>query len=460
MVDADVAPSADANRRDSLLNKIFWTAGTFGASFILKLGSNVVLSRLLAPEIFGVMVIVNSMRVGLELLSDVGIEQNIVSHKDGLQHDYFNTAWTIQILRGALLSGLFLLASPWLASFYGVDVRVFQVISLAPFLNGCASTSIFVMVKNMEVRRRNMFELRAEFLNFAICVTLAIITPTVWALVFGALLSVAARSALSYFIDHPPHRLMLHRGRALEIWHFGKWIMISSLVVYVSTNFDRLYLGGIAPLYLLGIYGIARTISDLPTILARRLSYQVIFPALAAAGASGSASTIAELRSTRVKFVLLAAAALGGGSALADIAIQVLFDPRYHEAGWMLSLLLIGAMFSVLSTLNEAMLLGAGRPAFTSATNILRFVVLALALPAGYYLVGFPGAIAAIILSEAARYVFVGIGQYRIRQTFWLQDAMAVVAALAVAALVVSIRMALHLGTPWSLLHLSLPAGF
>lgn len=455
MIESEAGTSPVAKRRDTLLRKIVWTAGTFGASFALKLGSNVVLTRLLAPEIFGVMVIVNSLRLGLELLSDVGIEQNIVSHKDGLKHEYFNTAWTVQILRGALLSCLFLLISPLLAKWYAVDVRIFQVIALAPFLTGCASTSIFVLVKNMQVRERNMFELRAEFLNFAICVALALITPTVWALVLGALLSITLRSALSYRIPRPAHRLMLDRGRVTEIWHFGKWIIVSSLVMYVSTNFDRLYLGRISPLHLLGIYGIARTISDLPTTLARRLSYQVIFPALAAAGTEGSTSTLAELRSTRLKFLLLAAAALGVGSALADVAIGLLFDPRYHEAGWMLSLLLIGGTFSVLSTLNEAMLLGAGRPAFTSATNVLRFAFLAVALPVGYHLAGFFGAIAASILSEAARYVFVGIGQRRIGMTFWQQDAAALVVALASALLVAAARLALGLGSPWSQLSLS-----
>lgn len=438
----------------TLVRKIIWTAGTFGASFLLKLGSNIVLSRLLAPEIFGIMVIVNSMRLGIELLSDVGVEQNIVSHEDGLKHEFFNTAWTIQIMRGALLSCLFLAISPWLSTFYNVDVRVFLAIALAPLINGFASTSIFVMVKKLEVRRRNMFELRAEFINFAICVVLAVVTPTVWALVFGALLSVAARSGLSYLIDHPRHKLMLHRRHALEIWHFGKWIMVSSLVMYASTNFDRLYLGRMVPFYLLGIYGIARTISDLPTTLSRRLSYQVIFPVLAAARPGDDGAMLAELARTRYRFVLLAALVMGMGIGVADIAVRILYDHRYVEAGWMLSLLLIGAWFSVLSTLNEAMLLGAGKPAFNSATNILRFAVLAIVLPAGYYLLGFPGAVGAAILSELARYIFVGIGQHRLKLGFWTQDGVATLLVVLVVLACLGMRMALHLDTPWALLHL------
>lgn len=438
----------------TLIHKIIWTAGTFGASILLKLGSNVILSRLLAPEVFGIMVIINSMRLFVELLSDIGIEQNIVSHRDGLKIEFFNTAWTIQIMRGAILTGVFLLISPFLASFYKIDLGYFLVISFAPFLNGCSSTSIFAMVKNLEVRKRNMFELRSEFLSFLFAVVLVLISPTVWSVVLGALLGVAARSVLSYFIDHPPHKIMLVKGYAWEIWDFGKWIMISSLVMYAATNLDRLYLGRVAPFYLLGIYGIARTIADLPASLSRRLSYQVVFPALAATKENNDSSAMAELNSTRLKFVLLAAVAVAIGVSFADFAIKLLYDPRYDEAGWMLSVLLVGAWFSILSTLNEAFVLGAGRPGFNSATNALRFLVLAATLPLGFTLMGFPGAVIAMVLTELFRYAFVAVGQYKVKMTFWRQDAIATVVGLVLVLLLLAARIELGFSTPWGLMSL------
>lgn len=446
---------AQTQDSSSLIHKIIWTAGTFGASIALKLGSNVILSRLLAPEVFGIMVIINSMRLFVELLSDIGIEQNIVSHPDGLKIEFFNTAWTIQILRGAILTGVFLLISPFLANFYKINVGYFLVIAFAPFLNGCSSTSIFSMVKNLEVRNRNLFELRSEFLSFCFAVVLVLISPTVWSVVIGALLGVAARSALSYFIAHPPHKLMLVKGYALEIWHFGKWIMISSLVMYAATNLDRLYLGRVAPFYLLGIYGIARTIADLPASLSRRLSYQVVFPALAASRERGDSTAMHELSVTRMKFVVLGAVVVAVGVSFADFAIRVLYDPRYYQAGWMLSILLVGGWFSILSTLNEAFVLGAGRPGFNSATNVLRFLVLAATMPIGFAIMGFGGAVIAMVITEICRYVFVGIGQYKVRLTFWRQDIIATVIGIVLVLVLVSARAELGFSTPWMLMHLA-----
>ena len=436
--------------RSSLLSKAWWTAGMFGVSFGLKIASNVVLSRLLAPEIFGIMVIVNAVRMGVELMSDVGVEQNIVHSKDGLERDFFNTAWTIQILRGAALTLLFLALTPWLSGFYEVDSSIFAAISFAPLLTGLSSTATFALVKNLEVKKRNLFELSAETINFVICVTLALITPTVWALVIGALLAISARSALSYLLPHPPHRLRLDPDRVREIFHFGKWIMVSSLLMYASTNLDRLYMGRVAPFAVLGVFGIARTISDLPTTLARRLSYQIVFPFLADGIEVRRAEVVHELSSARLKFVAVAAIGIGGFAGWADWAVRIVYDPRYLAAGWMLFVLMIGAWFSILSNLNEALVLGAGKPSYSSYANIMRLVVLAAGLPLGFAYGGYAGILLAIVISEFSQYLYIAVGQHFVRLTFRRQDVLATMLLAGVITGSIAVRAALGLGVPWA----------
>ena len=62
-----------------------WTITGYGASQVLRFGSNLILTRLLAPEFFGLMAIVNALRMGIELFSDVGISPSIVNNKTGEQ---------------------------------------------------------------------------------------------------------------------------------------------------------------------------------------------------------------------------------------------------------------------------------------------------------------------------------------------------------------------------------------
>lgn len=439
-----------SERPAGYLGKFVWTAGTFVVSAGLKFGLNVVLSYLLAPEILGVMVVVNAVRLGVEMLTDVGIEQNVVHHPDGLSPTFRDTAWTLQVLRGLLLSACFLAAAPFLAAAYHIDVRIFLLASLSPMIGGAHSTAVFVLVKHLEVRRRGIFELGAEGAAFVVQVGLALWLRSVWAPAIGLVAAVAIRTALSYLLPEARQQLRFDRVVAARIVAFGKWIALTSLVMYAATNLDRLYLGKIAPLALLGIYGIARAIAELPSNLARRMSYQIIFPALAGSDGGDRGERMAMMAGSRLVFTLGACLGLAAASAVADGLIAVIYDPRYISAGWMLSVLLLGAVFAVLSNLNEALLLSAGMPHYSSAANLSRLVTLSVGLPSGYALGGFAGAVIAIAVTEVLQYLYIGVGLHRVRLNFWRQDALAIGGGIAVFAAIMGLRHWLGFGDPFA----------
>jgi O-antigen/teichoic acid export membrane protein len=170
------------------------------------------------------------------------------------------------------LSLLFAAATPFLAQTYHIDVRIFWLVACSPLLGGLHSTAIFVLVKQVEVRRRNQFELGSELLGFLVSVGLAYTLRSVWAPAFALVCTVAIRSGLSYLLPDSAQQFRLDPQIRRRILHYGKWIMLTSLVMYAATNLDRLYLGQAVPLGLVGIYGIARAMAELPTNPAVELS--------------------------------------------------------------------------------------------------------------------------------------------------------------------------------------------
>ncbi|MEM9567949.1 MAG: oligosaccharide flippase family protein, partial [Cyanobacteria bacterium P01_E01_bin.34] len=89
--------------KSTAVRGVLWTVAAFGSQQVLRFASNLILTRLLIPEFFGLMALVNSLRLGLELFSDVGIGQNIIQSPRGEDPLFLNTAWSIQIIRGILL---------------------------------------------------------------------------------------------------------------------------------------------------------------------------------------------------------------------------------------------------------------------------------------------------------------------------------------------------------------------
>lgn len=443
-------PSASPLRdRKLLASRFLWSIASFGSSFGLRLASTVLLARLLDPHVLGVMVVINALRYGVELLSDVGIEQNVVQHARGAEPDFFNTAWTIQILRGALLTFVFLALAIPLGRLYEIEPQLLCAVAFAPLLNSAHSTSIFLLVRNLAVRSRMLFEFSAELVGFSATVLLVLVSPTAWSVVGGMLIGIGFRSLLSYRLPHPRHRLALHRVHARDILRFGGWMFLSSLLLFLSTNIDRLLLGRLAPLGMVGIYGIARSISDVPGQVAGRLSYQLLLPLFAARRREGAALNLRDVARARLLFVLCGALGLGTALAWSDVAIRILFDHRYQAAEWMLFALLPGAWFSCLGNLNESVVLGSNRPDLNAAANLARMAAILLGLPTGYWLAGLPGAIAAIVAGEVMRYLALAVLQTRLGVSFWRQDGLGTLVFVAVAAAWIALRTRIGGDLPW-----------
>src|SRR6059058_949629 len=174
----------------SIAVRLGWMSMSYGSVQLLRLLNNVILARLLAPPIFGLMAVVNAVRTGVELLSDVGILQNIISNKRGEDPIFYDTAWTLQALRGLVLAALCMLLAVPIARFFNYPqlAVILPVASLFFVFNGFDSTARALVQKQLQVARLSLFDIAIGVVSLAAHVTIALITPTVWALVLGSVI--------------------------------------------------------------------------------------------------------------------------------------------------------------------------------------------------------------------------------------------------------------------------------
>lgn len=441
-----------------LLTSTLWTIGVHGLSQVLRVVTNIILARLLAPEWFGVMLIVTSLIVGIELISDVGVGQNIVYHKDANDPDFYNTAWTLQAIRGILLWLVALIVAWPVARIYQYPILVF-VLPFAAFgivLTGFTPINRFLLQKRLQIAKVNAFDAFISFVSSAAYVLLAYLNPTIWALVFGSLFKTAATMIGSYFLlPEVKQRFHLSRPFTWEILHFGKWIFFSSIVYFFATNFDGLYLAKVVPLKLLGVYGIARSISELLGVVVQNVGNNVLFPFIASQSQMERAHLREQLGPLRARLLLLAALGVSVLVAMADLVIKVLYDERYQAAGWMLPVLIMGSWFVILSNLNEATLLGLGKPSYSAISNFLKFALLLIGLPLSVRVYGVVGGIMIIALVNPCRYIAILVGQRRERFSFGMQDLFITFALLSLIILWEWLRWIWGFGTSFESLPIS-----
>ena len=270
---------------------------------------------------------------------------------------------------------------------------------------GLQSAGLFVSQRRMQLRRRAVFEIANTVIASAVAIALALTIKSVWALIISLVVGTIIATLLSFLVfERRLPRLRWEAAHVREIISFGKWIFLSTAIYFAATSYDRFYFVAAVPIAMAGIYGVARTFSDMLAALAQRAGALLVFPR-AAAMQDRREELAPRLRNTRRKTLALVALTIGAAVAASDQFILLAYDPRYHAAAFMVPLLIVGVWFGILSTFADSMLMGAGRPAPGAWANLAKFAVMLVGLPIALANGSLLEALVVLVLAEVARWL-------------------------------------------------------
>ena len=411
-----VMTGASSLWRGQLARQAIWLAGPFGLQQLIRLASSVVLARLLAPEMFGVMVLINTLRTGTEMLSDIGIGQSVVRSPHATDREFLDTAFTVQLVRGMMLCGLGLLAAWPIAHAYG-NADLFPIISLVSvgFLTtGLLSPDLFMMQRDMRLVQRAIWDLTTTIGSSLVTIALAMIWGNVWALVWGLVLGSVFSMLMTYaFQPLRLPRLAWKPSYVSEILNFGKWIFLSTAIFFASVSTDKIYFSAVLPLAMVGVYGVARTFADMLSALAQRFGQMLVFPKVVELRQRGAVA-VGFRRKRRLAMTGIAVA-MAFSLAGSDQLVLTLYDRRYHEAAFMLPVLLVSVWFAVLAAFGEATLFGLDRPQASAVGNAAKFAVMIVGLPLLVPSYGILAGLLVLFVGEVARWLALSIALQRER---------------------------------------------
>lgn len=446
----DGAPAGSLKRL--AIRGAVWTMLGFGARQVLRLGFNLVVTRLLYPELFGLIAVVYTAVTGLTLFCDLGIAPAVVRDPRGGVAAFLNTAWTMQIISGIGIACFCGLAAWPMAHFYGDGRLLWMVpaIGLGSLVSGFNSTSLLTFKRNMQVRQQVIVEAGTQLLSGGIMILWAWLSPTVWALIAGTLASAIIRMVWSHWlIRGRSDRLAWEPAAVRELLRFGRWIWISSVLTFFATQIDRLILGKLFTWQMLGIYGLAAALAEVPRGLAMALNSDVIYPAYARSASLPRGELRARI--VRRRWPLLAAMAL----AIAALAVggdgimRHLYDKRYAAGAWMLPLLALGIWPSALANTIDSSLFAVGQPRYAASANLCKILFTAIGIPVGFRLMGAAGAVMVVAMNDLPYYGQIVYGLRREGLSSWTQDLKATALLAALVALALMARSAFGLGNPF-----------
>jgi O-antigen/teichoic acid export membrane protein len=447
---SEFPPPAEIEALESrALNATFWTIVQYGAGQGLRIVNSYILTRLLLPEAVGEMTLVTTLIVGITMLSDIGLAPSVIQSPRGDEAAFLNTAWTLQALRGIGMWVVALLLC-WPAShlynWAGLKV-VLAVLAFNTVITGLNGTSLLTISRHMGVRMQFIVEFTTQIVALVVTVTCAWYWRNVWALVVGSIISSLYRLAFSHspFIPGIRNRFHWDRAAVKDILHFGKWIFLGTAFFFFASQADKLYLGRLVPLAILGIYGIAYQISDVPRSVINAFSYRVGYPFISKIIHLPMEDFRRQYLGYRRYVLLVGALLLSLMVVFGDVLVRLLYKPLYaNDASWMVPILAIGLWHTLMYMTTSPVLLALGKSKYNAVGNgVFCFTMLA-AIPIGFHFWGIRGAVWAVAGGDLPLYCVFQYGAVREGVRPLRQDLQLTVMFIALLGLEFAARHTIH----------------
>lgn len=256
-----------------------WIAGARAVTNGLGLVSTFWLARLLMPSDFGLVALGTSMLAIVSAMTALPISEALIQHREPT-HDHFHTAFSLGVVRAAVIALVLALVATPLAWVYH-EPRLQPVIWALAFsvlLSGFANPRRIMLNKQLIFWQDALLAIGQKFVLVAVSVGLAIYTRSYWALVLGAIASQFAGLVISYTSLPFLPRITFRHAR--ELWSFSVWLSLGQIVNTINWRFDQLVLGALMGRSALGHYTVGDSLAQLPTREALAPLTQPLYPAL------------------------------------------------------------------------------------------------------------------------------------------------------------------------------------
>ncbi len=413
------------------------TVGGFGFSQLVRLASNLILTRLLFPEAFGLMALVQVFLMGLGQLSDVGVTPAILQSRRGDERAFLDTAWTIQVIRGALLWLLACGAALPLAWVYDEPLlsQLLPVSALTLLISGFRPTRMVTANRHLLMGRVTLVDMSVQVIGVGLAVLLAWVTGSVWALAVSGVIGALAEVLIAWIVlPGARDRLRWERRAAQELIGFGKWVFLATVCGFVFTQADKVLIGKWVPLDVFGAYNIGFFLAAFPMMLGGMVTTKILIPIYRETPPTESRANFVKLRRMRFAVTSLLMVLIACFASAGAWLVDLLYDPRYALAGGVVVVLACAQMpMLIVQTYDQAALAaGDSRRFFVLAA--IRAVLMVACVITGLETAGLFGA----LIGQGAAYLlaYPAVVWLARRMGAWdpLHDLVFALAGLAAAA--------------------------
>jgi lipopolysaccharide exporter len=319
-----------------------WSALTTVARFVLQLGAQVALARMLGPGNFGVYGIGMTVLTFAAFLCGASFSWNLMLLPT-VTRDDIRFSFTWQVIAGLLCACAMYAAAPAIAVFFG-DARVesmVQWLSLASLLAAASAPATCLLQRDLNFRTLGLVQLAAYAVGYlAVGLPMAVNGYGAMSLAAACVVQAAVTLVAAYVArPHSLRPLFSHAGGGAAL-STGRTVFLTNVVNWLLSNLDRVVIGRVLNAHFVGLYTVAYNLAAIPnTLLLGALQ-----PAFLSAGAKlqDEPKKLAQgwLLALACVLVLVTPASVVFALLSADL-VSFLYGPAWAESAWVLALLFL-----------------------------------------------------------------------------------------------------------------------
>jgi len=392
-----------------------WSLLGRGGSRVLRLASSLVLTRILFPEAFGLMATATVVLAMIQLFADSGVRTAIIQNPRGDEPEFLNTAWIISICRGVMLFLVILALSFPMARFYGQpELRgLMTLMAFNPLIGGFENPALALVIKKFRIEKQVAYELGTHLLSVITSIVFAFLLRSVYALAIGSVSLVIYRVFASYIVEPYRPSLIWDKAAGSELFHFGKYIFINTLITWAVMNADIILIGKLLNMDILGFYNLGNNIGIVVSTFCLLIFMQSYMPAVSSV--AHDTPRVVEIYKRSASLVLAVAVPVSAVLALfcKDI-IGMLYDPRYQLAYIAVFWVSLGGIFRIIGLTTGNTFIAMGKPSYETISMSVGLVAVAVFIPLGAVRAGLQGAafgmFCAVTLTSVMESFLVAVG--------------------------------------------------
>ncbi|PKN87215.1 MAG: hypothetical protein CVU51_05995 [Deltaproteobacteria bacterium HGW-Deltaproteobacteria-1] len=349
--------------------------GSF-AENLLRFARNMILARILAPEVFGLMATVISSVSVLEALTQVGLRQSTIQNKNSSNDQFLNAVWWISSLRGVTIYLVAFFASPYISAYFGRPdaANILRIGFLVFLFYGFISPRIHILEKELQFKKWVIMMQGAGIIGVIVAIASAFVLKNVWALLLGYLTEAALRTILSFILCPIKPTLKLDKFYTAEVMKFSRRMFGLPIIMMVYTQIDIFIIGKILSLKILGTYVLVKNLAEMPMEFFSKIVHPVTLPVF---------SSMQEEK-TKLNNTLISITRITGLFGIPLVSffflygepiLNIVYGPVYSRLAIPFGILSISAMIVIISSLIVQMNFAIGQPNLHRTASLVRTII-------------------------------------------------------------------------------------